>query len=288
MQSRRQTYAHLIVHSDDRDRHDDTLRDLGTNKISLTFQQGHDAQGKLKSVGLNTFTMPNHIYNVSDAVHPRKGPMNTVVILTQASSLIVGTVPPGWYTISTLLDSLNVGGTTVWTGLQGDNTITFSQDAVSKIVSCTIAGTGDDAGTGFVLQSNSFLDGGVIRTARQWVPHLLGFHGANGLYATTQVAVRLPNLIPFQHLYVCYNNLRTSLVVSQENAGNMRYALACIPISVPFGELIVYENHTPTLFNTSDGTELLNNIELSLLDDEGCLLQSNNAKWEATLTGFIG
>lgn len=290
----------LAIHSDDRtvEEAKNNSNDLQTNNIKVAFSRSFSAQShnKLGMVGCRTFTMANSMYNVSDFVHPRKGTMNKIVLTDGSTFTFTGTVPKGYYSLSELLTSLNSGGTTVWTGLTANDAPYFSQDPVTRLVSVTIAGTGVNTGAAFYLPNNISstltLEGFVGRTVatRSWVAHLLGFHNYNALTArTTQVAIRMPNMIPHQHIYFCLAHLQSTEFPDQEaqlvtSAG----ALACIPVDVPYGEMIVYRNDTPSMFEANDTiTGRMDEMQFILVDDEGVVLQNNSAKWEATLDGEL-
>lgn len=276
----------LPIHSDDRTNSggSEISTDLGTNSIKVEFPQGAVTAdvAVLQRVGVRTFTMANQIYNVSSALHPRKGYMN-LITLTNGTFTFTGTVPTGQYSVSDLITSLNGGGSspTVWTGTAGEQP-TFSQNAVTRIVSVTIVG-GPNAGAAFRLGYMSV----PTSTTRSWIGHLLGFHNYNcNTLATTQTAIRQPNMIPFQHIYLALVGMRSAILPAADAySANSAAAIACIPINVPYGELIVYTNDHPPMLDTNGSISLSTGLYLALVDDEGTLLMNNSAKWECTLEG---
>jgi len=278
----------MAVHSDDREQTEVSPGDLGTNDIKVVFGVGAlpPDTAKLRSIGCRSFTMPNHIYNVSDYVHPRKGQMNKIVA-TNGVFTYTGIVPKGHYSLSDLLTSLNSGGTTVWTGYAGDEHLIFTQNAVTGLVSCVVGGTTPNAGAAFYFPASVY--GGTAR--RSWVGHLLGYHDYNAISRTPQVGIRQPNMIPHQHIYLCYVGLQSCVLPSNEQASaKSSGAIAAIPVNVPYGEMLIYQEGHPMMFGTDETKSAIigNGLQFVLVDDEGVLLQNNNAKWEATLEAELG
>lgn len=284
---------YIVLHSDDRESKDSVAQDLETSQIELRFSNSKftGKYNRLGAVGCRTFTMPNTLYNVSDFIHPRKGQMNKIVV-TNGVFTFTGVVPKGYYTLSNLLTSLNAGGTTVWTGYGAGDAMVFTQDAVTGLVSATIGGGGVNNGASFyfpnTLTSTPTLTGfaGQVVTGRSWVAHLLGFHNYNATTRTTQVAIRQPNMLPMQHLYLALVDMKTAILPGSESSQASGSALACIPLSAPYGEQIIYQNDHPVMFETeAEKTSAMGLLTFALVDDTGVVIQNNSAKWEATLEG---
>lgn len=224
----------------------------------------------LQSVALRSAVVPNSMYNVPSG----KNVLSYTDVAT-APAIRTLTLAPGYYSISQLIAALNAAVPSI-----AGATLTFTLDAISNRVSFTYIQAA-------VNKAITFQSDVSTRNLLK----LLGYASfTKSVFdypaAASTVAARAPMMLPHKYIYVCMEDVQSGVACGLNSAtGPLRESIFPLPLSVPYNEVIMYDNVNPMFvqYGTStDGQPLGGVLKFTLRDSAGNVLDNGNADWSAT------
>lgn len=252
--------THVHVHSHD--------RDSGVSEDFYFDLQHHSSlRHRLARVGLRSAVIPNQAYNVP------LGKNYLDITEVGSGAWLRFTVPVGYYSLSNLVTALDTAVPTVLFGVPSSTNWDFKYDPLTDRVSLDIYSVGP---VHYALQINS--DPSSLHMQK-----LLGFDYRTTAYPVSPItAARAPMLLPHKYIYVCMEGVRSGICLG--SSGPLDTVVFPLPVNVPYGEIIVYENVNPIFVNYGNGQgESLPKFHLTLRDSSGAIYDNNGAEWSCTL-----
>ena len=255
--------SHVHVHSHDR-------QDTVNRAEDFALDVPHYLKRPLAKVALRSAVIPNQCYNVPAG-------RNTFSITEIAGASLTFTVASGYYSRDALILALNASVPVVTLGVQVGATYVWAYDAVSDRITYSVK----DAVPAFISYMID-ADPSTLNFLK-----LFGFtYQIGALPAALLTANRGPMMVPHKYIYVCMDDVNSGICVGSNSVvqSQLNTVVFPLPISVPYGDLIVYENVNPIFvsYGNSERGSVPSKLRFTLRDSTGAVYDNNGAEWSAT------
>lgn len=231
-------------------------KDGNTTPENCIIPHSTMVNGHLRSVHLKSFTMPYMVHNITSA----KG-NNTITIGDNLGADTTVTIPDGYYTFTHLMNTLNA--------------LIITAFPVGLLTAASFVFDGNNYNVDFTASGTLFqLKTTTLATQLGFDSTQLDTNQADG---STITGSSHPDLLETQNIYVIMPGISNSHYPTHDIRSE---TLACIPVSVAFGNTITY---SPVNFQEKLLHRQLNNFHIRLVDDTGTELVNHGFHWNMVL-----